>query len=180
MRKLLFLGVIIFIAKTSFCQSNSEPNIKETLGWIRNKCLSYSGERYLKYVGEFSIGKPEDINFSESECSMTFVYPSDNGRPYRYTIYFSALDGNTITWSQDYANIYLNISAKRGSIASFGRWPVGGDYIDQSGSPVKLPTLNVPFNKGTFEGESNMKDRMTKAIKRAIILCGGEISEEKF
>jgi len=179
MKKLLAITLFaVMSTNISLAQNSTEPTLSETLNWIRNKALSYSSEKYLQLAFYSSIGKPTDIASNESQCSMTFFYPEkvsdghDNWVTYQYTIYFSALNGNTITWSQDYANLYINISAKSGGTASW--------YGYKNSSGTKNATLQLPFNKSTFQGEPNLQERMTKAFKRAIVLCGGQFTEEKF
>lgn len=168
-----FIGV-----NTLFAQSEKEPTLSETMNWIRNKALSYSSEKYLRLAFYSSVGKPTDIVYDERNCTLTFYYPEkisdghDNWVTYQYTIYLSALNGNTITWSQDYANLYINISAKPGGTASW--------YGYKNSRGTNNATLQLPFNKSTFQSESNLQERMTKAFRRAILLCGGQFAEEKF
>ena len=167
-----------FLSITSAdAQTAQEPTLGETFSWIRNKCLSYSSEKTLNYVGDYSIGKPSDIVIDEGNHTLTFVYAmkdwDNHDMSYWFRIYFSSMNGNTITWAQDYSNIYLNISSVSGGTCSWGF------YHDGSGEGKKA-TLTLAFVKGTFQGENNLQERMTKAFKRAIQLSGGRVEEEKY
>ena len=167
----------IVSVNTVLAQTTQEPTLRETLSWIRDKCLSYSSEKTLNYIGDYTIGKPSDIIIDEAGRTLTFVYAmkdwDNHDMTYWYRIYFSSMNGNTITWSQNYSTIYLNISSGSGSACSWGF------YHDGSGEGKKA-TMTLSFAKGTFEGEANLQARMTKAFKRAIQLSGGRVEEEKY
>lgn len=172
---------VLFLSNFNFvsAQSTSTATLKETLDWIKTKCILYSDKKeYPDNFYKYSLGKPIDIQISESECSMTFLYNTVSG-VWRYTIYFSQLNGNSITWKNYKNTSYyeMKIIAREGATASFGRYPPGGNYVDKSGTPIRFPYLELEFN---FTSENDLANRMSNAFKRAIQLCGGSFVNEKF
>jgi hypothetical protein len=174
MKKVIYIFVLLFIFNgTITAQTKSEPTLQETFSWIRNKCLSFCTDGFDSHLG---LGKPTDIVIDESKHLLTFVNseksPSGSDLTYCYSIYFSNLNGNSLTWSENFSEIILNVSSKSGTVASWGY------YRDGYGDGKKA-TARIAFNKSLFSGD-NMKDRMTKAFTQAIVLSGGQFEEEKF
>ena len=155
---ILFLLTITLFSYGSYGQ-NTQPTKQETFEYFRGKLLS------LKYYYAHK-GDIKDISYNEKDCIFEIFY--DNVFKDEDEIFFGNLDANNITWeiSNDKAYLIMTIVSKGGFFACYH---FSNDYLQN-----KPSFATFYFNTYKAADIPDFQERMSKAVKRLIELCGGK------
>lgn len=160
MRKSLY---IVFLLVTSIGYGQP-PNKTETYEYIRNKLLSYGNYEGVEYL---------DISFDKDACIL---------RRYKHSgvweeIFIGNLDASSVTFGRDFYETTMTIASKNGTIAG-KRYP-----SISSNTPMEINVkIQFRFKDSPIVHNGDdvqvFKDRIGKAMKRLIELCGGKVDRK--
>lgn len=166
MKKLLLIAFLFSV----FVSYGQNPSKQETFDYIRTKLISLSPSD-----GTNNYNK---VYTHVDECTIQYSRAETPGQT--EVTFFSELDANSLSWDIVDVNgngghwnkiLRLTIVAQQNGTASA--------FVQSDGTITKkFQKENFSFDMTKAADIPNFQDRMSKAIKRAIELCGGK-KEEK-
>lgn len=177
MKKIFTLLLIFFCSIYSFAQK-TQPTKQETFEYLRGKLLSLSTHDGINGV--------TDVKFDENACVLQIFF--ENGK--WNEIFINNLDANSIAWDIYDPNLDPDRPNKnivydkliRITIASINSSSIARNSYN-SLSSITPDNGNKNYARLFFDISKaadipNFQDKITKAVKRLIVLCGGK-KEEK-
>ncbi len=184
--RLLLLIFVFHISSFVFGQK-PEPTKSETFEWLLskfNKCNSFIIEDYNFYKRDIQSIK---ISFNETDCDFIFEkwYYISYSIHDSTVIHLKNLNNTSISWELKDEYFIFKISAVNNTTSSDNFHFL---YKDSENMYILNSVINdIPFVKIYFKlnelqdpDDPGLKDRITKAIKHLIKLCGGYAQSEKF
>ncbi len=169
MVKNLLLLFLCFLSLCCFSQAQ-EASKKETFDWILTKLQVCDA-----YVKVPSIAM--SVRYDEGECIITFWDENKNEQ----NILLSNLNPSTISWeTENRQALFQNEMILKISAANNANAANNCDMKDKNTKSVTRIEIHVNVAKLNNPKDPDLKERISKAFKHLIVLCGGVEVPEKF